>query len=341
MFIINPGAIEEIKDELDGYVITNDIAPYKNYEIEYDHNNLYIEKRYNSFLDILEKNNYPYQKIFNNHYLKWEEFKNFYTVPLQFFGEVERFSHLDISQYNYNDQTNIFAMMRNPRESRFIVSAWLFNSRITNFNYTQRWNPEPGYTNSLVDLVRGHSEHLTTLLPRNYIEYSPRKDGGFNYQLFKHIFKSYFCSSTIAIVTEPVFFQKASLITEKYLMAIYGCCFPIFCGGYNMAKDLKEIGFDVFDDIIDHSYQSELNPVIRVLNALDNNKDILYGSTLKKTDYMHRHKKNLELVRERRHELYEQFKQNLELIPKNEIVNRHLIRSAQLSDLDLLLKPTN
>ena len=334
MLIIRPGMIDEIKNELDGYVITSDIPPHMNYEIEYDHNNSYIEKRYNSFLDVIEKNNYPYQKIFNNHYIKWENFENFYTVPLLFLGEVESFSQLDISQCNYTDQTNIFAMMRQPRESRFIVSAWLSNSGITNFNYTQGWTSEIGYINKLVDLVRGHSEHLTTMLPHNHIEFA--KSPGtltkgtytsvIDRDTFEHIFKSYFCSSTIAIVTEPVFFEKASLITEKYLMAIYGCCFPIFCGGYNMANDIKEIGFDVFDDIIDHSYQSEPNPAVRVLNALDYNKDILYSNTLKKTDYMHRHKKNLELVRERKHELYEKFKQNLELIPKNENVERYLIR---------------
>jgi hypothetical protein len=309
--------IREIKNELDGYVITSDIAPYAEFHAQYDHNNLYIENRFNSFLDIIEKNNYPYQKIFNNHYIKWEEFENFYTTPIFFLNSVENFSQLDISQYNYTDQTNIFAAMYKPREARLIVSAWLSNSGITDFNYTQGWNLDPEYINKLSDLVRRHHENLTTLLPRNFID-CPLSDKKNNAYLFDNFFKPYFCSSTIAIVTEPVFFEKASLITEKYLSAIYGCCFPIFCGGYNMANDIKEIGFDVFDDIIDHSYQTEPDPTTRVLDALNINSEILYSKTLKKTDYMHRHKKNLELVRQRKHEFYKQFAKNLELIPKNE-----------------------
>lgn len=320
-----PVIIQEIKNELDGYVITRDIAPYGEYEIEYDHNNQYVENRHNSFLDIIEKHNYPYEKIYNNHYIKWEGFENFYTVPLQFLCEVEALSQHDDSQFIRNDQTNIFAMMRKPRESRFIVSAWLSNSGITDFDYTQAWESEPWIINNLTDLVRGHSEHLNTILPRRYKGNSKEDHATKNQLHFSNGMIQHLCSSTIAIVTEPVFYEKASLITEKYLMAIYGHCFPIFCGGYNMANDIKEIGFDIFDDIIDHSYQNEPNPAVRVLNALDNNKDILYGKTLKKTDYMHRHKKNLELVRQRKHELYEYFRKDFELIPNNETVKRIFI----------------
>ena len=330
MFFISPKIVGEINNELNGYVITRDIAPRQEYEIEYDHNNQYVENRHNSFLDILEKNNYPYEKIYNNHYIKWKEFENFYAVPLQFLNEVETFSQSDNSQFIHSDQTNIFAMMRLPRESRFIVSAWLSNSGITDFGYTQGWHPKSEYINNLVDLVRGHSEHLSTMLPQRYIGNLKEIDDTTNtmhdaISIFDNGMLQHFCSSTIAIVTEPVFYEKASLITEKYLMAIYGHCFPIFCGGYNMANDIKEIGFDVFDDIIDHSYQNEPNPAVRVLNALDNNKDILYGKTLKKTDYMHRHRKNLELVRQRKHELYEHFRKDLELIPNNETVKRIFI----------------
>jgi hypothetical protein len=103
-----------------------------------------------------------------------------------------------------------------------------------------------------------------------------------------------------------------------------------------MANDIKEIGFDVFDDIIDHSYQNEPNPAVRVLNALDNNKDILYGKTLKKTDYMHRHRKNLELVRQRKHELYEHFRKDFELIPNNETVKRIFINYLPYSKKNLI-----
>ena len=41
MFFISPKKVGEINNELNGYVITREIAPYQEYEIEYDHNNQY------------------------------------------------------------------------------------------------------------------------------------------------------------------------------------------------------------------------------------------------------------------------------------------------------------
>ena len=81
-------------------------------------------------------------------------------------------------------------------------------------------------------------------------------------------------------------------------MSLYGCCFPIFCGGYRLAEQLTRIGFDVFDDIIDHSYQYELHPGLRILNALELNRKLLESQNIRKLDHMDRHLKNLSLVRE-------------------------------------------
>jgi len=65
-------------------------------------------------------------------------------------------------------------------------------------------------------------------------------------------------NSYVNIVTESAYFPKEIHITEKSLKPFYFFQFPLFLSTYNHVKYLKErFGFDVFDDIIDHSYDNE------------------------------------------------------------------------------------
>ena len=44
---------------------------------------------------------------------------------------------------------------------------------------------------------------------------------------------------------------------------------PIFISCYNSLSTIRSYGFDLFDDIIDHSYDNELDPHKRILLAID------------------------------------------------------------------------
>ena len=79
-------------------------------------------------------------------------------------------------------------------------------------------------------------------------------------------------------------------------MALYGYCFPIFVGMWHGALAAKHLGFDTFDDVIDHSYETELDPAKRTLLALELNRDILIDHRPRKQDYLKRHKNNFDIV---------------------------------------------
>jgi hypothetical protein len=82
------------------------------------------------------------------------------------------------------------------------------------------------------------------------------------------------CNITaISVVLEPVFWEHASIATEKYMHAIYGGTIPLV-SGYKIYDSLAILGFDTFSDIIDTSSQYELDPVIRIWNMLENNKNL-------------------------------------------------------------------
>lgn len=94
-------------------------------------------------------------------------------------------------------------------------------------------------------------------------------------------------NSAISIITESVWTQHAITFTEKTLYSVLGMTFPIWVGGgMNAATCWKNKGFDIFEDIIDHSYQNLPTLLERCFYAFYLNKDILTDfekiSTLRK-----------------------------------------------------------
>ena len=96
------------------------------------------------------------------------------------------------------------------------------------------------------------------------------------FQNYKSFLKdNLFESSCISLITEPSFYERETVVTEKTLMALWGGTLPIWVGGWGIADWMQSTGFDVFDDIIDHSYQWMPDPYERCYHAIYNNLDIL------------------------------------------------------------------
>jgi hypothetical protein len=78
-------------------------------------------------------------------------------------------------------------------------------------------------------------------------------------------------------------------------MAIYGGTVPIWVGGWRIADYMRDQGYDVFDDIVDHSYQTLTDPAQRVQQAIVRNIDLLKNGTTPTVDRL---KHNLDLLKE-------------------------------------------
>lgn len=87
-------------------------------------------------------------------------------------------------------------------------------------------------------------------------------------------------NSLVEIITESTCFEPTLNLTEKYTNSIYGCNLPIFISTQGTVKYLRQLGFDTFDDVIDHSYDDEVNPFYRLKKAIDLNRNILSNSDL-------------------------------------------------------------
>jgi hypothetical protein len=111
--------------------------------------------------------------------------------------------------------------------------------------------------------------------------------------------KSVFEPSCISLVTEPSFYERETIITEKTLMAIYGGTIPIWVGGWRIPHYLRSQGFDTFDDVVDHSYQDLEDPADRCYQAINRNLDLLRHFDITKRinwECRDRLRKNVELL---------------------------------------------
>lgn len=99
----------------------------------------------------------------------------------------------------------------------------------------------------------------------------------------------------INVVTETVY-DIPGIITEKTLFAFLAGQVPLVIAHKGFVQQCEAMGFDMFTDIIDTSYDNVENP-IRWKSALDLNKDIL-NRGIKRSQYHDRLAKNKQHVLE-------------------------------------------
>ncbi len=102
----------------------------------------------------------------------------------------------------------------------------------------------------------------------------PYTNKGILHNYNHHISKLY-QSSYVEIISETTFFETSRFVTDKYIQSVLGANFPILISVEGTASALKDIGFDLFDDIVDHSYDVISDPVLRLASAIDLNLDLL------------------------------------------------------------------
>jgi hypothetical protein len=71
-------------------------------------------------------------------------------------------------------------------------------------------------------------------------------------------------------------------MTEKTIYSVLGLTFPLWVGCYGQADYFKQMGLDVFDDVIDHSYQYLPSLFERCFYSVYLNLEILQNYNLAK-----------------------------------------------------------
>jgi hypothetical protein len=134
---------------------------------------------------------------------------------------------------------------------------------------------------------------LGTEIPLPGVDYS-NYFGCENYPNFLSLSYVY-SSAAVNIVTETQYSDVTGIVTEKTLMAFAAEQIPIVIGHPGIVEHCRRMGFDMFDDIVDTSYDSIDNDqeLLRAEQALALNRDLIEGR-VDLTPYRRRLERNRE-----------------------------------------------
>lgn len=215
-----------------------------------------------------------------------------------FYHEVVEFSKITQEPVLYNTEYCFSFMLNRKRLPRLMLIRMIEFLDFQNYNYSLCFsNTEFNAQQILPQLEQAdipNKQHFknillgtTQLSPRIWLNGAPTKNstvdnfdyGDRNSDTYYNTMQYLFNDSAVAVIVETVGTEPATVFTEKSLMPVLSLNFPIWFGGWNQASAFRDLGFDVFDDIIDHSYEKKHNYLERCFYSLKNNQKLLTDIT--------------------------------------------------------------
>ena len=196
------------------------------------------------------------------------------------------------TEKNFNSKTTFLSLNRNPRSHRAMTVSLLhglglqkhgliscmFKDEINNLIEYTKWQFTKDQSNIKILMNNGFNILKSSELSLNDNKEIYTTGPNDNVTNFENVLSEYYKNTFVEIISETSYTEKAYLLTEKTLNSIYGCNFPILLCGQGSVKFLRDMGLDVFDDIVDHSYDSIENPVDRLYRAITDNIELLINS---------------------------------------------------------------
>jgi hypothetical protein len=174
---------------------------------------------------------------------------------------------------DWTNKTAVFNFSINKqRPHRIKLLKMIEELPLTNFTYSLPWLENPYSRIAVTNYMIG----TETQMPQGIRSGSIQNCETYKYLLQKNVYEP----SCISLITEPTYIEREAFLTEKTIMAIYGGTIPIWVGGWRSADALRLLGFDVFDDIVDHSYETLEDPWARVRQAVLLNLNLLRNFTI-------------------------------------------------------------
>tara|TARA_R100001163_G_C5065364_1_gene203290 strand:+ start:638 stop:1663 length:1026 start_codon:yes stop_codon:yes gene_type:complete len=192
---------------------------------------------------------------------------NSVCFPIFLATECQEFIDQNI-ETNWSSKTHIFNFSLNkPRVHRILLLQEIERLNLKQYTHSLPWK-----TNNINDIpVTNYKFGPETTMAQGI------KNGNFKNALtYNELLKTtVFEPSCVSLITEPCYYEREAMLTEKTYMAIMGGTIPIWFGGWKNAESMAKLGFDTFDDIVDHSYETLEDPRDRCTQALERNLHLL------------------------------------------------------------------
>jgi hypothetical protein len=269
------------------------------------------EQSFQCLKDFIDKHSIPPKKIFivnNNSKLNELKHKHELDINVHSIKFIPNSSNLTLSRiesvFNKDKEGKFFLCHnKSPKPHRYAILVLLKNkniledvnwSLVSGFKFkdelffchlftkedTQKYNEEIEFFTS-IDVKKSEYELQEKWFNPNSTEINVE---GLPYWMRIPEKPETFENSYVNIVTESSFIDSESVvhITEKSFRPFYFYQLPIFVSSHNHVKYLKEIyGFDMFEDVINHSYddvvddRNRLFEIMKEIKRLDENKETI------------------------------------------------------------------
>ena len=200
----------------------------------------------------------------------------------------ESYERLDVNiQKNFDSEYTFLSLNRGARHHRVVLVSLLyglglvahgliscmFKNDIDNVIERTGWHFDNNQIKEL--LIHGFANLQKSELKLNDDKETSGNPTNANVSNFKGSLINYYEQVFVEIITETSCTEQAFNLTEKTLHSIYGKCFPILISSPGIVAFLRTMGMDVFDDVVDHSYDLIDNPVDRIYRAITDNIELL------------------------------------------------------------------
>ena len=190
---------------------------------------------------------------------------------------------------NFDSNTSYISLNRNKRLNRILALSTLFGLGLEDYGMLSCMFDKKNLLTFENDIQLGFQEgSIKDTISRGLDrinnfdfpvqddrEIYPKKQNNDNVFNFETRLKDYYKNTFVEIIAETSFTEDAFLITEKTLNSIYGCNFPILISSKGAVGFLRNMGIDMFDDIVDHSYDDIVDPIERAYCAIEKNLNLL------------------------------------------------------------------
>jgi hypothetical protein len=208
--------------------------------------------------------------------------------------ELEYNKLTPITEKNMDSQYNYICLNRNYRYQRELLVSLLLEYQLENTGMIScMFQDKMNSKNLKFWNFKGNEEILKLFLSGREKIKTQTFNLNDSYEIYKNLdndnttnFKNklsnYYKDTFVEIISETSFFEQCFLITEKTANCFYGSNFPIWISSKGTVSFLRNMGLDVFDDIVDHGYDDIDDPILRLNLAIELNFRLLIDNTLVK-----------------------------------------------------------
>jgi hypothetical protein len=217
------------------------------------------------------------------------------------------YNYLSLNRHFRSNRAYQLALLFGLNLEKHGLISCMFQDSILDVHGRFNWRFTEGQQGIKNMIKSGNKKLIDYNFPINdHYDIYESSDNNNNVGNFEKNLVNYYKNTFVELICETTYTEKSFLITEKTQHSVFGCNFPIWISSPGTVDFLRKMGLDVFDDVVDHSYDSIENPIDRLYAAISNNKDILSNPNIKDIWKKNRSRfeKNVDFIKKEMYEFY-------------------------------------